>query len=70
MSPSLFKKSWEWYFFGTQADSPYGVFLNIHLYDLLDVLDLVDELHLCHRRYCLFCVEAESVQILIEVVSH
>ena len=23
-------------------------FLNIHLYDLLDVLDLVDELHLCH----------------------
>ena len=24
------------------------IFLNIHLYDLLDVLDLVDELHLCH----------------------
>ena len=22
--------------------------LNIHLYDLLDVLDVVDELHLCH----------------------
>ena len=25
-----------------------SVFLNIHLYDLLDVLDLIDELHLCH----------------------
>ena len=25
-----------------------NLFLNIHLYDLLDVLDLVDELHLCH----------------------
>ena len=24
------------------------IFLNIHIYDLLDVLDLVDELHLCH----------------------
>ena len=23
-------------------------FLFVHLYDLLDVLDLVDELHLCH----------------------
>ena len=48
MSLPLIKKSWKRYFFGTQADSPYGVFLNIHLYDLLDVLDLVDELHLCH----------------------
>ena len=25
-----------------------GVAPNVHLYDLLDVLDLVDELHLCH----------------------
>ena len=43
----------EKYFFGTQVDPSYGdfvatIFLNIHLYDLLDVLDLVDELHLCH----------------------
>ena len=40
--------------FGTQVDPPYGVFfvtiscLKIHLYDLLDVQDLVDEIHLCH----------------------
>ena len=39
---------------GTQVNPPYGVFfemiscLKVRLYDLLDVLDLVDELHLCH----------------------
>ena len=26
---------------------------DVHLYDLLDVLDLVDELHLCHPHVVL-----------------
>ena len=57
MSPGLFQKvgksfflnpGWSilWFLFAT-------IFLNIHLYDLLDVLDLVDELHLCHARVVL-----------------
>ena len=53
MSPRLFFKL-EDVFCGTLAGPSYCVFfatisfLSIHLYDLLDVLDLVHELHLCH----------------------